>query len=34
MPIKNNGICKPKFVIIALSFAKNPATVQPTTPNQ
>ena len=31
--MKNNGICNPKLVKIALSFDKNPAMVQPTTPN-
>jgi hypothetical protein len=33
MPIKNNGICNPKLVKIALSFDINPAIVHPTTPS-
>ena len=32
MPIKNNGICKPKLVNIALSFDIKPDIVQPITP--
>ena len=30
--MKNNGICKPKLVNIALSFDIKPAIVHPTTP--
>ncbi len=31
--MKNNGICSPKLVSIALSLLTNPAIVHPTTPN-
>ena len=32
MPSVNNGNCRPKFVKMARSFAKYPATVQPIAP--
>ena len=32
-PIKKNGSCKAKFVIIVLSFSMFPAAVQKTAPN-